>query len=646
MNSRPLQASPSGPSVVVLAHTAVAGSRAARRLRGLSSVAPVRWLYLGRDFDRLLAWEASLASGFVRVDYAERLQDVAGRLRRPFLEWMGDLGQAHDSFGWWISKINERNTFVLSLFHKICYLEIARHELTTSTAPLLVVADSLAVLRAVADQAPQGTTIVRIGRERIAIEPLVFAFRFVSRWLLYLLRSVHAHIDSRTTRGRTYMPAPTGRPRVLIHSCLDETYFGADLDGRDRYFTVLPAELRARGYDVITIPWLCNIRRSRRAAFKWFRARQERFLIPEDFCRLRDYLWAAWMVVRHASIPGGPCAFVGRDVTTLVAESRREQYTACGTARFVRYMRFIERLKRIGFEFDVFIDTFENMIPEKPPVMALRHSMPDTLTVGFQHFMTPLPLLLNMVATAAEAAVAPHPDIIVCNSPWTKRLLSNEGLPSSKLRVGPSLRYLHLMRSGVNAGPAGDLVVAFLPIERAAALELIVKLREACGDDPCVAVRFKPHPMMPADRLAAILKKYPLKAHMSVVGGRMEDWLPKTACAVAAATTSALEVALCGVPLVLVGRATDLDINPMAWFADFPTPVYSSVALREAIRAVLADLGGAHRRARAWADEHRQECLSPLTDATIRAFIEPVAAAAVEPVAVPSLSPAMTPSVN
>jgi len=50
----------------------------ARRLRAKQSqvgdTQAIHWIYLGREYSRLIEWEEGLGSGFERVSYSERLQ--------------------------------------------------------------------------------------------------------------------------------------------------------------------------------------------------------------------------------------------------------------------------------------------------------------------------------------------------------------------------------------------------------------------------------------------------------------------------------------------------------------------------------------------------------------------------------------------
>ena len=122
----------------------------------------------------------------------------------------------------------------------------------------------------------------------------------------------------------------------------------------------------------------------------------DKYIIPEDFYSIADYAWAAGVVIKHAGLFKGNQIFEGVTIRHLVKEACRRSAADTEVAKFVRYFRLIKKLAKRDFRIDIFIDKFENMITEKPQVLALREFMPDTMTVGFQHYLAPHPLLLNM----------------------------------------------------------------------------------------------------------------------------------------------------------------------------------------------------------------------------------------------------------
>jgi hypothetical protein len=586
----------------------------------LASDAPC-WLYLGRDYLKLRRWENALGKDFRRLSFCERLQEKAAALRAPYLDWLTGLGKEYNGLSWWCSSIAEKNTAAYSLYHNICYLAIARDIWRKEDRSLLLVAESRALLRAVARQPDMGKSVSWVTTSSSLPDFFFCLLSMVYVWSRFLLSGFAELRDARVTRrGEQRRTGVSERKRILLHTCIDDSYFGDDGSARDRYFTVLPAELRKKGYDVVTMPWLCNVKRSRRDAFRWFREHPGEYLIPEDYYSLKDYLWSAFIIIRLMNMPSVNRCFQDLQIGQLIEEARRCQARNTVAARFARYYRVVERLSKEGYKVDVFIDIFENMITEKPQLIAFHKYMPRTLTIGFQHYLTFYPLWLCMFTTSGERQTAPFPKAIICSSPFTLHLFRQQGFPGDMLRAGPSLRYLHLLPPRKEPRRPKASVLVVLTLNTSVVAETMEKLFEAFPTDEGFEFLIKVHPMMPEGEWSMILGERTLPRHMLRVEGPMERWIEQATCAIMMVSTSAIEMLLSGVSVILMGRETDFDMNPLAWFPDMGRPVHTIEALRE--RVFRSGDPQATEAVARWDAENRERLLSCLSDEAIASFVD------------------------
>ena len=608
--------------MIYLCHAAISPKRMNRKLAvelGKERSIPAQWLFLGRNYSCFKEWNETLGHDWQNVKYSELLQTLALAWRKPYLDWLTEIGKQNDNLIWWSSSIAERNTYGDSLYHSICYLRIGLDFLLKKHPPLLVVVESKAVLCFLAGHpALQGH--MRVFHSHVSI--LKEVLKWPASWTFYFLDGIKAILDACITRRtRSSMLPPTEKPRVVIHSCMDDSYFGDAGIAHDRYFGSLAEKLREHGYDVITMPWLYNLKRSRRKAFAWFRQHPGQYLIPEDFYSLLDYVWAAGIVMQQVFLLSGCRIFQGMDITLLVREARWQQSRRVEAAKFVLYYRLIKKLASRKLKLAFYIDTFENMICEKPSSMGFHRFMPGTTTVGFQHYIESYPLMLCLLTTPEEAEFAPHPDVIVCNSQHMLTRMAQMGFPQHKLRVGPSLRYRHLIEELVSPAAERSKVLVILPLGEDNIAEMMGSLRQSFPDTEDISFWLKPHPMLDRKELNQAFVQLP--RHFTVVEGNMNQWLHRATCVVVSASTSAFEAALSGVPVVVVGRETDFDLNPLAWFPEFAPPIHSPQELREQVLRCL-NLSKTEREGlQAWAQELRERAISPITDETISAFVQP-----------------------
>src|SRR3990172_7264541 len=118
---------------------------------------------------------------------------------------------------------------------------------------------------------------------------------------------------------------------------------------------------------------------------------------------------------------------------------------------------------------------------------------------------------------------------------------------------------------------------------------MVYKLVEAFPSDEGVRFLLKVHPAMPRRQWLLALGERPLPAHMLTADGEMSEAVRNAACAIASpGTTAGLELLLAGVPVVTVGRETDLDMNPFAWFPELEGSIYSPDQLRNALMGILS----------------------------------------------------------
>jgi len=620
---QPNHAIPGVPSrhqgLVYLAHAAAQPDRIKEQFR--LPLGRVDWIYLGRQFVRMLAWQQSIGSLGNRIHYSERLQELGLAWRGAYLEWTAEQARKHDSLTWWSSRIGERNTMLDSLYHAICYLRIGLEAITGTKSPLLIIAESQGILLALerylgANQvtwlSPRGG-LVELGEQWRR-----HADRIWDEYLSSVDTTLKAAHDSRGGRA-PLPPCHAGKKRVLLHSCMDDSYFGNGGQARERYFPGLVSQLERRGCEVITIPWLYNVGKPIEEAFGWFRRHGCAYLIPEDFYTPEDYCWAASVIRSQSALLTGTQFFQNMNITELVFETQWRQSCETDLSKYVRYYRLFEKLARLGFHFDLFVDTFENMVTEKPQVLGIRRWMPGVRTVGYQHYLGLFPSMLCFFTTPSEAEVAPHPDIIVCNSPLALEQMKACGFPPQKLRLGPSLRYQHLLEAPEIKDPIHRSILVVLPLDQAACIELMIAVVSVSSWLADCQFLLKPHPMMALDTVHSFLGGDRLPGNVRVTRDNLNECLTRACVALVTASTSAIEVALTGTPVLVYGRETDFDLNPLAWFHEFNPALRSPEELRDSI---IESMTRSDKDFLQWAVNARRRMVSPVNDNTISAFIE------------------------
>ncbi|MGC8804603.1 MAG: hypothetical protein ACP5QD_01510, partial [Candidatus Ratteibacteria bacterium] len=509
--------------------------------------------------------------------------------------WSAGFAEKYrDDISWWTSRVWERNTMVSSIFLYLCYVKLVERiiEKYLSEKSLLIVCESSALLLTLKQHLLKKgyNPIIAPGWKRYLVREksylfLKVVFCFCRGMKKLLVKRLCARATKKYQKNRIQnIPA---RQRIIIHTCVDDQCLGKNHVFYDRYFPSLSEWLEKKGYEVITIPWLYNVTMPLKDAYRWFRTNSKLFLIPEDYYQISDYLWAIVQFFRRNNKPAGKQFIDGIDVTHVIRSEKIRQLLEPDTINFILYYALFKRLKKKGFEFNFFIDTFENIIPEKPQILSIKKYFPQSTTIGYQHALI-LALLLTYQTTSYENQAMPYPDFIVSCSNWTRTILIENGFDACRIIAGPSLRYQYLFHSKekfpLTSENRNILIICPLAID--AAVELLLKSIEAIKNlvNLYDNVYVKIHPMMIPSQLLKVAKIEKLPKKWQFVSGRMEQWLGKSSCAVCMDSSAILEAIIAGLPSVIVGRETDLTMNPLAWLKDPEfQPVFDMEQLHEKI---------------------------------------------------------------
>ncbi len=589
----------------------------ARQLNKIASHDGARWVFLAQDYSNLLEWKHRLGRQFVYVDVSIRIKNASERLRSPFLDLIASLGESRHSPAWWSSRVSERNTTVSQLFLYCCYLEIAGSLFEESAEDLLIVSESWELLDCISEEAEsRGIETVRVRRRPRFRIGLSNAVRIGLRILrLFWRGATEGLIGFKKIHPKT--------PCVLIHTYLEEGSLGSDGYLHDRYFPNLSSWLAGQGFSVVTLPVLFNLKSSRLSMWRRLQSSKGIVLNPFGYYRFGDYLFAIKESWKALSLFNQEITLEGMQIGRLCrAEALR---TGFGGLEALLYSRLPLRLENSGVPIHTLIAEFENMINEKLLFYGFKRFMPDTYRIGYQHGAL-FPLLLCGYLTEREARYAPLPDRIVCHSDHFRDILTRDGLPSELVAVGPSLRYLYLFDSleypsRQKTRTCDKNVLVALPFQLSEAAELVCKALCAFADTRHIKILFKVHPMgTPTEILrSAGLKELP--THMTFVHDELRDLADRVKVAVSSGSTSIFELLARGIPVVVVGRETALDFNPLAYFPGHDDVITNPVDLQDAVLKILNASAAERTHFTEFGISVIKSCFSPITDSNRNVFL-------------------------
>lgn len=575
------------------------------------------WLYCGQDSVWRIEAEQGALAGLPRLDVADRLQQLARELRRPFLDWCATLGLRNDSVEWWASELAARTSYTL-FYDRVCALAAALE--TTAACPdrtMLVVCPTPAFAETLG-----GTPAARASTRASGTRALRAWARIAPSSLLALpgtLDRARLLLDSDPRFRRRVLERHGAHERrpftgTLLFTWVDGRSFAPDGTYADPHFGPLAEMLRGRGVDVAFVPRVLP-GFSFADAVPRLLATGEAFLFPDAYLELDDHRACA----RHAS-EFAPVidddASVGGVPVALLAREHVESHRPSQAAALV-LEPLLRRFAVAGIRPERMVHTCEGHGWELVLAWAARRHQPGTVVVGYDN-LNMSTLALSMFSAPPELAIRPRPDLIVTNGPAYRDVLVREGLPESHVRSGCALRHAYLWDAAPQMRTESRQVRVLAATELALgpSAELVEKAAAAFADDDDYDLVVKAHPLQPRAEIVRILGsratslRFDERPTLELLAEA--DLLLYTYSAVG------FEALALGVPPVFVHSESRLDLDQLEYAHQLRWEARTPSELRSAAEAIaVLDLADWRERARAAA----LAALAPPSRHCIEAFL-------------------------
>lgn len=577
-----------------------------------------KWVFLGQDYLRLKDWEDALGEGFSRADISRLLDGEAQQLRAPFVEWVEGLNRKFGSDpDWWFNSISNRNPVESPLFLYVCYLNLIKN-LSEGGMPSLIVAESRGLMEALRRLLEKkGYRVASDGdlRRRLSAP---FIFLAYAGWsALGFIKGVVAARRSRPGGFKKEFP-PSDSPPVMIDTYVYKDQLKEGVEFGDRHFPHLHEWLKRNGYGITVLPTVSGMRSFKDlvSVYGLMRRSPMRFIIQEDWLRPSDYLSAFSYALKTVLFSSKIKSFGGMDIGPVISE---EALRAGGMRAKLLY-RLPMRLKEAGFAPRLAINWFENQDIDKALDLGLRGAFPAARIIGAQPY-NPFPNFLNLFPTRAEADFGVEPDFVVSCGSHQQRTFPGAFGSGVEYRVGAGLRFKYLWELSRRA--EGNAVLVTLPARLSEAVELLSVLSGAAsGLGGKARFYVKPHPDYTIEAVKDALGDGKWPGVFEPYEGDMAGMFQRASVVVSAGSGSALEAASVGIPVIIVGRQTALNFNPLYWFKGYWEVCFTSEEIGRALRRYLSLSETEKAEAGRLGEEIRGMCFEPVTEETLKAYVD------------------------
>lgn len=505
-----------------------------------------RWIYIGRNYLRMKAWEQSLVGK--RISLKEFIQ-IESIKQRPFiLDWIARQREANDdSLYWWMTDLAGRNNMSSRFFDDIIHIAALKSWIDKNffeQDEILVICEDSYLLAAVkANVEPivkvrsqfgwQITRLAEVGyyilRSCVNLARQVLRF-----WKHYQAARASRPWDLQNPQGEVY----------LIHQCLDDKAFLKDGPLACRYFTVLPEWLEKQDKQVYRLPWLFNISLPLDRVYR--KLRESSCFIPEDWLTWNDYLTALWDGFQTTLAIRRSIDYESFNLKALVVRERLKQLaTGFSVSQFFMYK---PALKNWGNRLTGLISIchYESMQSERlQPYFCRTIFNSNAKCIGYYHSLVSSDFLAYHTPLNEDKSLF-FPDTIITNGDLARSVLIKQGLDSKKVQSGPALRQ-HLTPP-VSKDHRKSLAV-LLSLDLQAITETLDKLYgnlDWINDHLKIPIIVKPHPMMSKEVILTQMEWCDLPQGWEWCDGEMIDVLTKARCCLTMATASIFDALLFG----------------------------------------------------------------------------------------------------
>jgi hypothetical protein len=599
-----------------------------------------KWLYVGEDGGwRVRAQRGELA-GLELAPLGERVERFAWELRRPYIDWIGELSAANESLEWWASELAAKNPFML-LYSRICALAAVRSLVADGLSSALVVCSSPALAAGVLEYARESGVEGRLIGESGDSAPKRgegAAARAVDLLARHAPLGALERLPEQARRGLDASPAyrrrvlerlgaPANVPfggdgSALLFTWVDGRSLAPDGSYRDPHFGSLPRLLRGAGQRVAYVPHFLPGTPVEPVA-RGLLATGETLIFPELFLDHAELASCRASAERFAPAIPGDAELGGVPVAALA----REQVDSLRWmhAIVLSYESVVRGLVASGVSPERVFFPYEGHSWEQVVCWAFRRQAPGTKLIGYDNVNFSR-LALSMYPAASEYGRRPLPDRVVTNGETFRRVLEDEGFPSESIRVGCALRHDYLWaeertapRERSGDGPTRVLVAA--SIDSGQTVELVEAALAAFGGDERYRVIVKLHPAVDRPTVLGLLGPAARAHNVEFDDAPMPELLERADVLLYKYTVVCYEALAHGVPCVFVKSETGLDLDQLEPFPELRRAARTAEELRAAMSELTAMAGDERAGWERRALEAVRESLAPVSAGCVQAFL-------------------------
>lgn len=597
------------------------------RLRNISVGSErVEWLYFGKDFFKRRHIEKKLGSRFRRIDITKLHDEVAQDIREEHVRWVDKMNRQYGkNLEWWFGPIASRDVYNSNLFQYCNYLEILeRLWVAQCNIPELIIVESPGLLNAIKKWALQKNIGINVNECRAA--KLTYLYHYVLfylRWAIFIIILFFRLAAAYTSRVKYNPKNLKIIPYIIVDTFIHNNSLSRDGKFKDRYFPYLHEYLLKKGMNVLVHPMLYGFRFNYFSIYNRMRRSDTHFIIPEDFLHLSDLIMVMTYPLRALRWKIKATPFRNFDVSDLLSEEQIRQPVTSAMQALLIYQVFL-RLGKTGLQPGLIIGWYENQAIDKAVIAGSQKVFPNIKIIGAQMSISS-PNCLNLFPSQAEMESHLTPHVLLGMSKHHCQLVQafTKDIPC---RCAASLRsaYIFDNENVSKINKKHTTILTLLSFDLAEAVELLEIVNEALAKmmDDDIRILIKGHPDYDSNRLIKAFGKKEWPSSFDIFLGELPDALSHATIVISSNTTSMVEAAAKGIPVICLGRQTVLNHNMLSGLKiEIVTECFSSDDLVIAINKYLLSTQDEIKKYKEMGKRIRELFFTPVNEKTMEPFL-------------------------
>jgi hypothetical protein len=554
------------------------------------------------------------------------LNEVANEIRLEFNALVEFVGHKHEkNIDWIVSSIASRNKYLSPLFIRCCNLALIKRLIEQDQELKKIILSDRAL----------GNSLKRFFKSEKREINIVCTERILT-FCKQLLRPFYSFVVAATIMGlrilgrsntrkwKSYTTSITLVDTFVLNSKVGEN--GSIYQGkyRDRYFPGLLDNMdeyeKESVYYYPTLNGFKNILK----AFNIIRNAKDRFIIPDDFLKITDYLYFLLHPFRIQNLKLPETHFLKFNITSLLKQERF--LNCCNSSSLLGLLnyRFALRTAQEKIKIKRLIDWHENQVNDRGMIVGFRRHHPETKIIGYQGYIISKSLHSYIFPTPSEcrSQAVPHQIGVI-----GKGLLKDIQEFSSDFQaiVAPAFRFSKVWDNRRIFPEIGIFtILVALPIGLKGASNILECIGSGLQHFDKSRVRFwiKPHPTYGKEKIKQNLDEA-WTGFFQAKSGDFNECIEGANLLIGNASSTSLEAVTKGVPVIIVGDSNGIIENPIPGSVseDIWRLCYSSVEIVKAIQYYMNQDPKKMKEYKKIGERTREEYFEPVTKRSVSAFL-------------------------